>query len=230
MHKILEKINNGLIVSCQPVEGGHLDSPEIVSRFASAALSSGAVGLRIEGVNNLKAVRNLTDTVIIGLIKTRRPDTEIRITSTIEDIDALAAAGADIIAFDATSRNRPVPLEELISRINHHNKIAMADCSELNDAISVINLNCPILGTTMAGYTGSSVPTMPDLELVKSLSKLRRFVIAEGRYNTPKLASEAIWQGANAVVVGSAITRPEHITSWFADSVKRACRAESSQK
>lgn len=226
MQKILEKINHGLIVSCQPVEGGYLDSPEIVSRFALAALSNGAVGLRIEGADNLKAVRNVTDKVIIGLIKTTRTDTDIRITSTIEDIDALASAGADIIAFDATSRNRPIPCDALVSRINHHNKIAMADCSELNDAIGVIDLNCPVLGTTMSGYTGPSVPTMPDLELVKSLSKLEKFVIAEGRYNTPKLASEAISNGANAVVVGSAITRPEHITSWFADSVKRSTLEE----
>jgi N-acylglucosamine-6-phosphate 2-epimerase len=43
--------------------------------------------------------------------------------------------------------------------------------------------------------------------------------MAEGRFNSPDLARDAIAAGADCVTVGSAITRIEHITSWFADAV-----------
>ncbi|WP_428352076.1 hypothetical protein, partial [Lichenifustis flavocetrariae] len=39
---------------------------------------------------------------------------------------------------------------------------------------------------------------------------------AEGRYRTTADLRAARAAGAFAVVVGSAITRPEHITGWFA--------------
>lgn len=222
MNKFLEQLNGGLIVSCQPVDNGPLDKPDIVARFALAALAGGANGLRVEGHANLKAVREVTDTTIIGLIKTDRSDSPVRITSTIEDVDALAEIGADIIAFDATSRHRPVPRAELVNRIHSHGKLAMADCSCVSDGRDAIKLGCEILGSTMSGYVGQRVPDQPDLELVTSLAGLGRFILAEGRYNTPELARQAIHAGANAVVVGSAVTRPEHITSWFAESVRTA--------
>ena len=43
-------------------------------------------------------------------------------------------------------------------------------------------------------------------------------------FNTPALAAEAMRAGAHAVVVGSAITRPEVIAGWFAAAVASAAR------
>ncbi|MGM1326883.1 N-acetylmannosamine-6-phosphate 2-epimerase, partial [Klebsiella michiganensis] len=40
----------GLIVSCQPVPGSPLDKPEIVAAMALAAVNTGAVAVRIEGL------------------------------------------------------------------------------------------------------------------------------------------------------------------------------------
>jgi putative N-acetylmannosamine-6-phosphate epimerase len=54
------------------------------------------------------------------------------------------------------------------------------------------------------------------------VAEFGKFVVAEGRYNRPELAVKAIKAGADAVVVGSAITRPEHITSWFAQDIHDA--------
>ena len=51
-------------------------------------------------------------------------------------------------------------------------------------------------------------------------------VLAEGRYKAPPLAAAAIRAGATAVVVGSAITRPEHITGWFREAVEAAALRE----
>ncbi|MCX7226331.1 MAG: hypothetical protein NT071_12155, partial [Burkholderiales bacterium] len=42
---------------------------------------------------------------------------------------------------------------------------------------------------------------------------------AEGRLRTPAHAAQALLEGARAVTVGSAITRVEHITSWFVQAL-----------
>ncbi len=222
MHRVLERMRGGLVVSCQPVDGGPLDRPDIVARLALAALAGGAAGLRIEGAANLRAVREVTDAPVIGLVKSGRPGTEVRITSSSEDVDALAGEGADVIAFDATGRPRPEPLECIAERIRARGKLAMADCSEASDGAAAAALGCEVLGSTMSGYVGPEAPEEPDLELVRSLAGHGRFVVAEGRYNSPDLAAQAVGAGADAVVVGSAITRPEHVASWFAEAVRKA--------
>ncbi len=48
-----------------------------------------------------------------------------------------------------------------------------------------------------------------------------------GRIRVPEQAAEAIRLGAGGVVVGSAITRPEHITGWFATAVADAVQARA---
>nr|AMJ35150.1 putative N-acetylmannosamine-6-phosphate epimerase [uncultured bacterium] len=47
--------NGGLFFSCQTGPGSPLDKPEIVAAMALAAEQAGAVALRIEGVENLRA-------------------------------------------------------------------------------------------------------------------------------------------------------------------------------
>lgn len=224
MPRILDTLRGGLIVSCQPVDGGALDRPDITARFALAALDGGACGLRIEGLDNLRAVRAVTEAPIIGLIKRDRDDTAVRITPTVADAVALAAAGADIVAFDATDRARPTSVADLVAAIHEHGRLAMADCATLAEGRAAAALGCEILGSTMSGYVGSPVPDDPDFALVEGLAGLGGFVIAEGRYNVPEYAGRAMRAGADAVVVGSAITRPEHVTSWFVREIRAARR------
>ncbi|POF27953.1 N-acetylmannosamine-6-phosphate 2-epimerase [Roseibium marinum] len=219
MSSILEQLRGGLIVSCQPVIGGPLDRPEITAAFALAALDGGARGLRIEGVENLKAVRAVTKAPVIGLIKQDLADSPVRITPFARQANALIEAGADIVAFDATDRVRPEPISSLIAAINTAGALAMADCSSVEDGERAAELGCELLGSTMSGYLGGPIPDGPDLELVAALSRCGRFTVAEGRYQRPAEAVQAQKNGADAVVVGSAISRPEHITSWFADAL-----------
>jgi N-acylglucosamine-6-phosphate 2-epimerase len=60
------------------------------------------------------------------------------------------------------------------------------------------------------------------LHLVATFRELNAFVMAEGRFNSPELARDAMTAGADCVTVGSAITRIENITTWFADAVVSA--------
>ena len=219
---VLSQIQYGLIASCQPVDDGPMDKPEIVSAMAQASVAGGASGLRIEGVDNLKATRPFVNIPIIGIVKRDLPDSPIRITPFLQDIEDLANSGADIIAVDGTSRPRPVDIESAVKKIHEMGCLAMADCSNLEEGLYCQKLGFDIVGSTMSGYTGGAVPEEPDYQLVKDLKAAGCFVMAEGRYNTPELAKVAIEIGADCVTVGSALTRLEHIVSWFANSVKSA--------
>ena len=98
----------------------------------------------------------------------------------------------------------------------------MADCADVASGVELAKHGCTFIGSTLSGYLGEHTPSEPDLKLVRDLSAQGLHVIAEGRYNTPELAARAIELGAIAVTVGSAVTRIEHITGWFVQSVEHA--------
>lgn len=215
-------LDKGLIVSCQPVKGGAMDKAEMVVGFALAALDGGATALRIESAAYVAAVRAATARPIIGLVKRDLDDSPVRITPWIEDVDALAESGADIIAYDATQRIRPVETRALVERIHAHGRIVMADCSVLSDAEKALAEGADVVGSTLAGYTGPVEPTEPDLGLVAAMRRLTPHVVAEGNIRTTAQARQALAAGASMVVVGSAITRPEYVTSWFRSALDEA--------
>lgn len=222
----LEHMRGGLVVSCQPVDGGAMDRPDIVAAMAMAAVAGGAAGVRIEGIDNLRAVRPHISVPIIGLVKRDLPTTAVRITPSVADAVALIEAGADIVAYDATDRARPEPRESVLVAILVANAIAMADCATLDDAKGALAGGASIVGTTLSGYTaGTTRPdnnpdSGPDLALVTAFARLGGFVMAEGRFHLPGLAADAIAAGADAVTVGSALTRLELMVSRFARAVK----------
>ncbi|RKD68931.1 putative N-acetylmannosamine-6-phosphate 2-epimerase [Rhizobium sp. WW_1] len=217
-----EDLNLSLIVSCQPVPGGAMDEAIFVSGFARAALAAGARALRIESAAYVAAVRAAVDAPIIGIVKRDLDDSPVRITPFIADVEALADAGADIIAFDATDRPRPETIEALLAAIKARGLLSMADCSCLKDAERALEAGVDFVGTTMSGYVGGPEPVEPDIALIAAMRQLTPYVIAEGRIRTPEQAAEAVRAGAGAVVVGSAITRTEHVTSWFDAAVSTA--------
>ena len=222
-HALLSRLHHGLIVSCQPVSNGPMDKVEHVVAMALAALAGGAKGLRIEGVENVRAVAAVTDAPIIGIVKRDLANSAVRISPHVEDIEALAEAGATIIAFDATNRPRPTPSVELLQALHQQGCVGMADCSTYEEGRVIAGLGCSFIGSTLSGYTDAGdTPEVPDLELVERWSAQGFKVIAEGRYNSPERAAQAIAAGAHAVAVGSAITRVEHIAGWFADSIAAA--------
>ncbi|RUX78412.1 ROK family protein [Mesorhizobium sp. M7A.F.Ca.US.006.04.2.1] len=224
-----EDIANSLIVSCQPVPGGPMDSAQFVTGFARAALEAGAKALRIESVPYVAAARLAVREPIIGIVKRDLTDSPVRITPYLADVEALAEAGADIIAFDATDRVRPIPVEALVKAVKARNKLTMADCSCLDDARRALAAGVDFVGTTLSGYVGGPEPEDPDIALIAQMRTLSPYVIAEGRIRSPEQAAAAARAGACAVVVGSAITRTEHVTSWFHQAISGAYAARGTQ-
>ena len=218
--RIDQRMKTGLIVSCQPVDGGPMDDDDVVVRFAQAALLGGADGLRIEGAARLAKVRAaLPDALIIGIVKRDLAHSPVRITPFAEDVSALATAGADIIAVDTTQRPRPEPTADLIQQIIRLGKIPMADCSCMEDAEKASEAGAAIVGTTLSGYTGGPVPRGPDFELLAAMTRHFPRVMAEGRFNSPSDCARARQLGAWAVTVGTAITRTEVVAQWFTEAM-----------
>ncbi|MGM0456652.1 MAG: N-acetylmannosamine-6-phosphate 2-epimerase [Cyanobacteriota bacterium] len=208
----LSSLEAGLIVSCQAPPDSPLHNPTIIAAMAQAAVNQGAVGIRVDTPAHVQAVRQqLPNTPIIGLWKQVCSDSDVYITPQFHHAAAIAAAGADIIALDATERPRPQgeTLAEIVQRVQSQLGTAMmADIDSLDAAQTAAQLGIEILGTTLYGYTATTEgQTPPAWDLLKDiLASCPGFIICEGGIASPEMARQALKIGANAVVVGTAIT------------------------
>jgi N-acylglucosamine-6-phosphate 2-epimerase len=101
----------------------------------------------------------------------------------------------------------------------------MADCATLAEGLAARDLGFDWIGSTLSGYTEATAcaeDSPPDWALVRALRGHGCRVVAEGRIRTPAQAARAVTEGAHAVTVGSAITRVEHVTAWFAAAMASA--------
>ncbi|MYM37932.1 N-acetylmannosamine-6-phosphate 2-epimerase [Duganella qianjiadongensis] len=226
----LSQLKNALVVSCQPVPGSTMDRQDIIVAMAGAAVAAGAGGLRIEGAEHVRAVvQALPHVPVIGIVKRDLDDTPVRITPYLADVQALIAAGAAVIAFDGTQRSRPVAVADLLAATHAAGRLAMADCSTLEDGLACLALGCDLIGTTLSGYTEETAglpQDQPNLPLIAELSAAGAAVMAEGRIRTAADAAAALGAGAYCVTVGSAITRIEHITEWFISAMNQAIKKD----
>ncbi|AHB88861.1 N-acetylmannosamine-6-phosphate 2-epimerase NanE [Thermosynechococcus sp. NK55a] len=203
------QIHGGLIVSCQAPPDSPLAAPDIIAAMARAAVLRGAVAVRINTPAHIQAVRQAVNVPIIGLWKQTLPAYPVYITPRFADAVAVATAGADIIALDATARSRPEPLQDLIQRIHDElGKPVMADIDSLENAEAAVAAGADWVGTTLFGYTETTAHTPPPSwsllsQLVKQLSVP---ILCEGGIASPTMAAKALGLGAWAVVVGTDIT------------------------
>lgn len=230
---LIQTLQGALIVSSQAAEGEALNKPEHLFALAQSALVGGARALRLEGEENIAYARARCQVPIIGLIKS--PDqnmskeeklSKVYITEGFAEAQRVSRAGADFIAIDATSRPRPsgISLEELIKRIKNELELPVwADISTLEEGISAAKFGADIVSTTLWGYTQETkqrADTPPNFELLASLiEKLATPVVLEGRVWHPEELNKGFHLGAFAVVVGSAITRPQLITKRFVKAI-----------
>jgi|SRR5699024_9123429 len=215
-----------LIVSCQALEDEPLHSSYIMSKMALAAYQGGASGIRANSVADIQAIKKEVDLPIIGIIKKDYDDSEVRITPTIKEVQDLYEEGVDIIAFDATDRIRPQSetFDTFIGEIKERfpEQKVMADVAAVQEAIQAEKLGVDIVATTLVGYTADTKGNDPLQTLEAILQSIDIPVIAEGNIDTPTKAKRALELGASAVVVGSAITRPQEITKKFSMKMSEA--------
>ncbi len=217
---LFEKLRGQLIVSAQAQANEPLHGAMHMVAMARAAIEGGAAGLRCEGPADIEAIRAAVGVPLIGLWKVAPGG--VCITPTFEAARAVVAAGADIVAIDATMRERPVPVHALIRYIQETlQRPVMADVSNLEEGIAAVASGADCVGPTLSGYTGGPVPTEPDWDLLTGLlASVSVPVVMEGRIWEPIQAARALRQGAWAVVVGSAITRPQLITRRFTTAIQ----------
>jgi len=218
---IIHKLRGQLIVSCQALEEEPLYGSYIMAKLATAARLGGAAAIRANTVEDIIEIKKAVKLPIIGIIKQVYKDSEVYITPTVKEIRALHNIGVDIIATDFTNRTRPNGIELMqfckLIREEFPDQIFMADISTYEEGIMAERMGMDIISTTLSGYTNYSAKVDgPDLELVNKLSKKVNIpVICEGKIHYPKQAKSAFDNGAYAVVVGGAITRPMEITERF---------------
>ncbi|WP_150466262.1 N-acetylmannosamine-6-phosphate 2-epimerase [Francisella sp. SYW-9] len=216
----------GIIVSCQALEDEPLHSSFIMSKMALAAKQGGAVAIRANSKKDILAIKQEVDLPIIGILKKEYPNSEVFITPTIKEIIDIASLGVDIIAIDATSRIRPnnQNLKDLFAEIKTKfpQLLLMADCSTFEEGVYAQELGFDLVATTLSGYTSETKgQSLPNIELINKLVKhLEVPVIAEGGISTHQEAKNAYDAGAYALVIGSAITRPQLITRGFVNETK----------
>jgi len=226
MNTVISSLKGRLVVSCQAYAGEPMLDSRTMAQLAQSAVIGGAAGIRAKGLSDLRAIREVVDVPLIGLVKVGT--TGVFITPTLHDAIKVAETGCAIVAMDGTRRERPdgLTLADTVEglRARFPEVLVMADCGSLGDARHAAEAGVDILGTTLAGYTGERVKTVgPDFEVVEQLVALNGPpVFVEGRVHTPEQAAEAIRRGAWSVVVGTAITHPATITSWFGASMAAA--------
>lgn len=191
-----------------------------MAAMAHAAVRGGAAAIRADGPRDIAAIAATVDVPIIGINKNRNDDSPVYITPTRSSADALASAGASVIATDGTSRPRPhgETLADVIAHVHEQLHLpVMADIDTPQSAQFACEAGADLLATTLAGYTNAREKTDgPDLQLLQQIiGNVDRPVVAEGRFRVPRQVQRALDLGAYAVVVGTAITNPTAITRWF---------------
>jgi N-acylglucosamine-6-phosphate 2-epimerase len=242
MSEILESLRGGLVVSVQASPGTPLAATAHIAAMARAAELGGAAGIR---ATEVAAVKEAVGLPVIGLRKRRVEGGDVYITPSMDDARAVAAAGADMVAVDATLRPRPDGAD-LASLVAELPVPVLADVDSLEAGLAARDAGVAAVATTLAGYNDATVVAAspadqagpaswvnasggsasrdrdPDLDLVAALAaELDCPVFAEGRIATPAQARAAFDAGAFAVVVGTAITDPVALTRAFAAATPR---------
>lgn len=219
----LGRIRGGLIVSVQAYADSVLDTPETIALLARCAVQNGAVGVRIESVARIAAVRAAVGVPIVGIIKRAYPGFEPYITTTRAEVAAVAAAGAEIVAFDATQRARfgGAAVADLVAAVHAEGSLAMADCATIADAREAVAAGADLVGTTLAGYTPHTAGrTLPALDLLAAIAAEHPFPICEGGIASPEDARKAFAGGAAAIVVGTAITNIDALVRRYVQTTR----------
>ncbi|MDK2885291.1 putative N-acetylmannosamine-6-phosphate 2-epimerase [Pseudothermotoga sp.] len=215
----MRKLPRGIIISCQLEPGDPVQDVSFIVNMARSADYAGAVAVRTNNADHVRAVKDSVNIPVIGLVKDR--NYQAFITPTFEHARDVIKAGADFVAIDCTRSERPVQLKTLFEEIRSSfpDVGIIADIADEADAELVSALRPDFIATTLCGYTPYTLGcSLPNIELVRGLSrKMSIPIIAEGGYTTLEEVQNAFQNGAYAVVIGTAITRPWITIKKFVD-------------
>lgn len=225
--EILNKIKGKLIISSQAAKNEPLYNEVAMNAMIDTIIQMGKIdALRLAGERDIKNTKEKygNKVVIIGITK---PDIIpcnykelVYITPTVEDAIKIAKSGADIVAFDSTTRNKCA--KEIVEAIHTENKLAMGDIGSFKDAEYAFSIGCDMISTTLSGYTKETEnnPDTPDFDLLKKCKKEFNIpVIMEGKVWAANEVKHAFELGAHSVVIGSAVTRPHNIIKKFKEGL-----------
>jgi len=223
--EILESFKNGLIVSCQVQWDDPIYTEDMAVKMAEAAKWAGAVGIRANSPEQIRAIKEKVDLPMIGLYKIWHESTMVHITPTLESAKQVWEAGAEIIALDCTkeANHSGEPAWDLIKEVKKEipEAIIFADISTYEEAKHAIENGADIIAPTLYGYTPSTFhiehPDMREFARMCRDFKDEAYVMMEGHIYTPEDAMKCLYLGAHSVVVGSAITRPHLTAKRFVD-------------
>mgnify|MGYP005853751637 FL=1 len=200
-----------------------------MAEMAKAAWVGGASGIRANSAPDIRAIRQAVPLPVIGLVKRHYPDSPVYITPTVVEAQEAVEAGAEVLAVDATARPRPRgwTLKSLVAELRRRWALPlMADVSSVREGVEAAELGFDLVATTLVGYAGEHAPLLysPDFALIRQMVRevtgaLGVPVVVEGHIWEPDQARRCLDEGAFAVVVGSAITRPHLITRRFVEAL-----------
>ena len=226
INPLIRSLKGKLIASVQAYPGEPLRCPETMAQMSLACEQGGAAAIRCQGLADIAAIKGRCDVPVIGIWKDGHEG--VYITPTLRHARACVAAGADIVAIDATDRPRPDgrTVADTLIPLKEEGVLTMADCATIEDIRRAVGLGFDMVSTTLSHGTAAIDCTMadgPDLPLLRqAVTEFPEVpVVCEGRVHTPAEARAAIDAGAWAVVVGTAITHPTSITSWFKAEIER---------
>lgn len=225
MNEIIDKLRNKIIVSVQAQDNEPLNKPEHLLAVSLSAISGGAAGLRLCGIRNINHIKKHVSVPVIGLTKTEPTpinylDT-VYITPSMQALKELIKTEADCIAIDGTSRVRAdkSTLKDQIDFLKSNRKKVLADVATFEEGMKAAEVGADLVSTTLSGYTRETrhkINEGPDFKMLRGLCVESPVpVILEGRVWNPEEVKTAFEAGAFAVIIGTAITRPQMITRRF---------------
>ena len=155
MNELIANLKGKLIVSCQAYMGEPLRHPETMAQMARAAELGGAAAIRCQGLSDIAAIKGRVEIPVLGLWKEGHDG--VYITPTLRHARACIAAGADVVALDATGRPRPDgrTFEETVAALKGET-LVMADCACMDDVRREILSADMVVFATPLYYYGMS--------------------------------------------------------------------------
>ena len=188
---LIQSLKGKLVVSVQAYMGEPLRTPETMAQMSRACELGGAAAIRCQGLADIAAIKGRCEVPVIGLWKDGHEG--VYITPTLRHARACVAAGADIVAIDATDRPRPdgKTVEDTFRPLHEEGVLLMADCATIEDIRRAVDMGFDLVSTTLSHGVAAIDCTMadgPDLPLLRQATE--EFpglpIICEGRVHTPE--------------------------------------------